>query len=191
MKNRGDWERYSPSEPIPFVPPNTLFCRRLDDGVDWYVWSRLFWEIGSEGDTSGTIKVMVIDNIVATITSDVTRLPCPDRFSLFELEHGDVVPEIRWQMIDGEFVNPETIEHFAPITRRQLRLTLVRNGVSLSSVEEAISAMPAGLSKEEAQIEWADASEFRRDHPTLLLIATALNLTTASVDAMWRQAMIA
>ena len=78
-----------------------------------------------------------------------------------------------------------------PITRRQLRLTLVRNGIALASVETAIAAVPDGLAKEEAQIEWADASEFRRQHPTLLLIAASLGLTEAQVDAMWAEAVTA
>lgn len=97
---------------------------------------------------------------------------------------------------DGERVN--TIPHYVaapppapPITRRQLRLTLVRNGIALSTVEGAIAAMPEGLEKAEAQIEWADASEFERSHPTLLLIASALGLTEEQVDAMWRQAEVA
>lgn len=78
-----------------------------------------------------------------------------------------------------------------PITRRQLRLTLVRNGISLAGVEAAIAAMPDGLGKEEAQIEWSDASTFNREHPTLLLIAAALGLTKAQVDAMWAEAVSA
>lgn len=78
-----------------------------------------------------------------------------------------------------------------PITRRQLRLTLVRNGISLAGVEAAIAAMPDGLEKKEAQIEWADASTFNRNHPTLLLIAGALGLTEAQVDAMWAEAVSA
>ncbi|MCZ7494131.1 hypothetical protein O8B39_06450 [Agrobacterium rhizogenes] len=75
-----------------------------------------------------------------------------------------------------------------PITRRQLRLTLVRNGISLTDVEAAIASMPDGLAKEEAQIEWADASTFSRTHPTLLLIAAALGLDVAQIDAMWAEA---
>lgn len=90
--------------------------------------------------------------------------------------------------------NPEVIAFFnppvasLPITKRQLRLTLVRNGISLSTVEAAISSMPDGLAKEEAQIEWADASTFNRTHPTLLLIATALGFDEAQIDAMWAEA---
>ncbi|MCZ7480566.1 hypothetical protein [Rhizobium rhizogenes] len=78
-----------------------------------------------------------------------------------------------------------------PITRRQLRLTLVRHGIALASVDDAISSMAEGLPKQEAQIEWADASEFRRQHPTLLLIASGLGLADLQVDAMWREAVTA
>lgn len=75
-----------------------------------------------------------------------------------------------------------------PITKRQLRLTLVRNGISLAQVEQSIAAMPDGLEKQEAEIEWQDASEFNRLHPTLLLIAEYLSLTPEQVDEMWSYA---
>ena len=75
------------------------------------------------------------------------------------------------------------------ITRRQLRLTLVRNGISLSDVTQALDAMPDGLAKEEAEIEWEDAATFERLHPTLLAIADALSLSPEAVDDMWHQAM--
>ncbi len=97
----------------------------------------------------------------------------------------------RW---DGKTVveyAPPFIEVFAPITKRQLRLTLVRNGISLATVDAAIASMPEGIEKQEAQIEWDDASTFNRNHPTLLLIASALGLTEAQVDAMWREAVTA
>lgn len=76
-----------------------------------------------------------------------------------------------------------------PITRRQLRLTLVRNGISLDDVAAMIEAMPEGLAKEEARIEWDDASTFDRLHPTLILIGQGLGLTPDQVDALWQQAV--
>ncbi|MCA2377588.1 hypothetical protein ATU3C_12590 [Agrobacterium genomosp. 3 str. RTP8] len=125
--------------------------------------------------------------------------------------HGENIPAEAVEITDDQwlelinnqgmrrFVNGEVVEYSppvepvppSPITRRQLRLTLVRNGISLAGVEAAIAAMPEGLTKEEAQIEWADASTFSRNHPTLLLIATSLGLTESQVDAMWRQAVTA
>ncbi|NIH77444.1 hypothetical protein FHV99_004696 [Ochrobactrum sp. P20RRXII] len=78
-----------------------------------------------------------------------------------------------------------------PVTKRQLRLTLVRNGISLAQVEAAIASMPDGLPKQEAEIEWQDASEFGRLHPTLLLVAEALGLSAEKVDQMWDEAVSA
>lgn len=100
-----------------------------------------------------------------------------------------------WEEVEAWIAAGNTLEAYVevpppppPITRRQLRLTLVRNGISLSTVEAAIEGMPEGLEKAEAQIEWADASTFERSHPTLLLIASALGLTEAQIDAMWLEA---
>lgn len=90
-----------------------------------------------------------------------------------------------------ELTPDEKRELMPVITKRQLRLTLVRNGISLAQVEAAIEAMPDGLPKQEAEIEWADASEFRRLHPTLLLVAQALNLSDEQVDVMWEEAVLA
>lgn len=126
-------------------------------------------------------------------------------------EHGDNLPEDAVEITEeqlNEFIefngyrrweNGQVVVYTPPvepvppppITRRQLRLTLVRNGISLAGVDAAIAAMPEGLPKQEAQIEWADASTFDRNHPTLLLIASALGLTEAQVDAMWREAVAA
>lgn len=103
-----------------------------------------------------------------------------------------VPPEHAQQIWNGDEWLPFSEEVIlTPVTRRQLRLTLVREGIALSSVEALIEAMPDGLEKEEAQIEWADATEFDRDHPTLLLIAQALNLSKEKVDEMWIEAMVA
>ncbi|WKT94549.1 hypothetical protein QYR01_10620 [Brucella anthropi] len=90
-----------------------------------------------------------------------------------------------------ELTSEEKRELMPVITKRQLRLALVRHGISLAQVEAAIAAMPDGLPKQEAEIEWSDASEFRRLHPTLLLVAQALNLTNEQVDAMWDEAVLA
>ncbi len=58
-------------------------------------------------------------------------------------------------------------------------------------MEATIAAMPDGLPKQEAEIEWSDASEFCRLHPTLLLVAQALSLSDEQVDAMWEEAVLA
>lgn len=97
-----------------------------------------------------------------------------------------------WQT--GEWVHvpppeptPEELRAQMPsITKRQLRLTLVRNGISLSDLDSAILSMG-----DEAIIEWQDASEYRRLHPLLNQVAAHLSLTQEQVDAMWQQALTA
>lgn len=71
-----------------------------------------------------------------------------------------------------------------PITKRQLRLTLVRNGVSLSDLDTAIEQLG-----DEAVIEWQDASQYNRLHPLLNQVASLLNLTQEQVDVMWKEAL--
>jgi hypothetical protein len=85
------------------------------------------------------------------------------------------------------FLNPSI--YTPPITKRQLRLTLVRHGIPISSISSAINEMPDGIEKEEALIEWEDASYYRREHPTLLYIMNVLSLSESQVDAMWEEAL--
>ncbi len=95
-----------------------------------------------------------------------------------------------WVHVAPSQPTPEELRaRTSPITKRQLRLTLVRNGISLAQVEQSIAAMPEGLAKQEAEIEWRDASQFNRLHPTLLLVATAINLSPEQVDSMWDYAL--
>ncbi|MEV4609777.1 hypothetical protein MRBLMR1_004876 [Neorhizobium sp. LMR1-1-1.1] len=75
------------------------------------------------------------------------------------------------------------------VSARQLRLTLVRNGFSLSSVDAAISGLPEGTQKDEALIEWEYAHEFQRVSPTLNSIASALSISQEQIDGMWSQAL--
>lgn len=73
-----------------------------------------------------------------------------------------------------------------PITPRQLRLALVRNGTSLATVTSALAAS----GNEEALIEWEYATRFERMAPALLAIAGALGLTPEAVDTLWATALL-
>lgn len=89
---------------------------------------------------------------------------------------------------------PPTVEELRaamkPITPRQLRLALVRSGISLLTVVAAIDALPEGVEKEEAEIEWEYATIFNRTAPALLSIASALALTPEAVDTLWASALL-
>jgi|GEM_PF-1705121 len=78
-----------------------------------------------------------------------------------------------------------------PITARQLRLTLIRAGISLATVEAAIEAIPDEAARDEARVEWEYASHYERLHPLMAQVASALELTDEAVDALWDQALTA
>lgn len=79
--------------------------------------------------------------------------------------------------------DPNTLEYVAPppvvpqsVTPRQVRLVLLAQGL-LASVEAMIAQQD-----EATRIAWQYASEFRRDDPLLLSLATTLGLTNQQLD---------
>lgn len=71
------------------------------------------------------------------------------------------------------------------LTRRQLRLGLLANGITTEDVEGAIAAIPDAMDRAVAEIEWADALIYERDHPLIEQVGTALGLTPEQIDTMW------
>lgn len=67
----------------------------------------------------------------------------------------------------------------ASVTRAQAKLALNAAGL-LSGAEAAIANAGA-----EAQIYWADASVFERDHPLIASIGGALGLSEAQIDDLF------
>jgi len=119
---------------------------------------------------------------------------CP--YSLAPDDPHGLAPEIRaaveqW-IADGKPVAqavppPET--PLPPLTARQLRLGLVKNGISLAAVESAIENIPDPVDRETAKIEWEYAATFLRDHPLISQIGAALSLTDDQIDSMWTAAL--
>lgn len=82
---------------------------------------------------------------------------------------------------------PQPLE---PLTRRQLRLGLLANGITTTDVEAAIATTPDPMDRAVAEIEWADASTYERDHHLIEQVGTALGLTPEQIDTMWEAALI-
>lgn len=84
----------------------------------------------------------------------------------------------------------ERASRLMPLTRRQLRLGLLTNGITTSDVEAAIAAIPDQMDRAVAEIEWADASTYERDHPLIEQVGTALGLAPEQIDVMWGGALL-
>ena len=76
-----------------------------------------------------------------------------------------------------------------PLTRRQFRLTLVANGYDLSSIDTLIAQIPDATHRQFTQIEWQDANTFERHNPSLLLMASMLEISSDQLNQMWAQAL--
>jgi hypothetical protein len=69
----------------------------------------------------------------------------------------------------------------ASLSRMDFMLAL--DAAGLLDDAEAVVTDPA--TPRQAKIMWANASEFRRTHPTLVEMATAMDLTEAQMDAVF------
>ena len=76
-----------------------------------------------------------------------------------------------------------------PITRRQLRLALLRLGVTGDQVEAEIAAMPGTpIEREADMIEWRDSLTYERNHRLVVALGVALGLTETQIDDAWKEA---
>lgn len=91
--------------------------------------------------------------------------------------------------VDGNFVDivrtwvPTPIIPPQTISARQIRLWLIDNNISLTSVENAINGIVDEKLREKTLVEWEFAPYVERDHPLLDTLGEALGLTSEQIDA--------
>lgn len=73
------------------------------------------------------------------------------------------------------------------VSRRQAFRALNDAGL-LALIESTINAIEPESARTAAQIDWATATEFRRDFPLLLQLANAIGLTPAQIDNLFAAA---
>ena len=78
----------------------------------------------------------------------------------------------------------------ASVSARQIRLWLVRHGISLASVDAAIDAIPDQLERDSVRVEYDYAPYVERSHPMLVPLASSLVLTEEQVDQAFREAAV-
>lgn len=127
-----------------------------------------------------------------TPTEIRTFLGTPNRRAMLSA-WPDWTPRVRddgnWALLpDSTDDLPELPAVPASVTARQIRLWLVRHGVSLAQVDAAIDAIPDEQQREECRVEWDYAPYVERSHPMLLPLAQALGLTPEQVDEAFREA---
>jgi hypothetical protein len=76
----------------------------------------------------------------------------------------------------------------ASVSARQIRLWLVRNGISMGTIDDAIASISDQLTRDTVRVEWDYAPYVERTHPWLAPMATALGLDEATIDQAFREA---
>ena len=108
---------------------------------------------------------------------------------IYNAETGETTVDQDWQP-EPEELPPQPVPR--AVSRRQLRLWLVKNGYTLAQVEALIDALPEPQ-RTEARIEWHDASHYEHGHPLLRQLAGQLlkkegKELDAALDEAFRQA---
>lgn len=87
------------------------------------------------------------------------------------------------ETVVAAIANPPAVPAPVPqsVTRRQLKEQLIRMD-RIHEVEATVSAIP-GVDGRIARNWWAEAVEFRRDHPLVDQLGAALGLSPAEIDA--------
>jgi len=126
----------------------------------------------------GTNSYTIVDltGYVGELTAHPTIVNNPDLFEISE----DAIPE------SHQKVNPSY--EIASVKNMQLRLALIDFGIMPSAVDSAIDSMPSGAIKEVFHTLWNYAVIFERYDEKLISMATALGLTSAQTDALFRLA---
>ena len=75
-----------------------------------------------------------------------------------------------------------------PLTRRQFKLVLLDNNL-LSEVESKIDSIADEQTKQRIQIEYTEATEFRRTSDSVKYMCGLLQLSEEQVNTMWEQAL--
>ena len=74
-----------------------------------------------------------------------------------------------------------------PLTRRQFKLALLENSL-LETIETAINSIEDAALRTRIQIEYTEASEFRRTSESIAYMCQLLDLNEQQINSMWEHA---
>jgi hypothetical protein len=126
---------------------------------------------------------------IGTIVAD----PLPERLSSILLSDTDSEMLLSGK---GEWdastlkVKPSAIPIPPSVSARQIRLWLIRNGISLQSITDSINNIQDQILRDSVAIEWEYAPYIERNHAMLVPLANSLGLTEADIDRAFIEASL-
>lgn len=152
----------------------------------WYEWTGQHRPLNGAGSfqlPSNAEGIYSADELAAyglcAVTPDTT--PPGQRKVSYSIETQDGLPV---EVAVFEPIPAETPTDY-PLTARQLRLGLIRNGVALSAVQTAINNLPTQAQRDEAQVYWEFSTLIYWDHPMTQALMGLVGVTPQNAVAMW------
>lgn len=83
-----------------------------------------------------------------------------------------------------EDIPPPSPDDFI-LTPRQLRLAIIRNGLTIQMIQNLIDNIPDLVMREETQIYWEYSDRIRWSHPTTQALIAMLGIPLVQAESMW------
>lgn len=113
-----------------------------------------------------------------------------------DLTHSEKRPSSTHVWENGEWVDSLTpaqkyeqyLKSLRPLTRRQFKLVLLKNGM-LNNIDTAIASIEDAEQKALVEIEYIESMQFERLSDSVAYMCQLLNLTDEQVNQMWEQGL--
>lgn len=184
IKDLGTWVKYDPDVLPPGAPTNTMFSKRVEDGMDWYKLAH-----NPETWDKDSLKAIAMPSIDGWIVQAVVRDPSilfpQSGQKLLLIKGHDADDPKPHKAYEQRLYNPQTqtigdVPKRVPfsVTRAQGKIALMKAGL-LEQVKAMISHDP------EAQIWFEDAATWERNSVYVNNLGAALKLTTTQIDDLF------
>ena len=90
--------------------------------------------------------------------------------------------------LEEKITQPQILNVPESVTATQIRLWLVSNNISLSSIDSAINSIEDEVVKEKTKVQWEYAPYIERNHPFISAIGEALGLGPIQIDRAFIEA---
>lgn len=139
-------------------------------------------EVISENDL-GNVLVEVDSEYVLSLNEELPTLGNNQSLNVasYFVDRANNVVTKTWTVKD---LGPESF----PLTPAQLRLGLIRHGISVETIESRINAIPLKALKDEALIFWEYSTEIHWEHPMTQSLMAICGISPDDAKIMWLDA---
>lgn len=121
-------------------------------------------------EQDGTQDYLITKDMVAMTADEVDRHINPNKY------------------LPASEIYKRYIKSLTPLTRRQFKLVLLENNL-LDKVETAIESIEDVTQRTRMQIEYTEATDFKRTSESLLEMCKLLGLSEEQINTMWEHAL--